>query len=81
MQKEEVLFNQWVFEVSSALTQHPKPALWKSIIHSLHGAAADLVHYVDPNAPVSQMVNKLELMYGMVASFDILLYNFTGYSS
>ena len=37
---------------------------------------ADLVWYLGPHAPVSEILNKLELIYGTVASFDILMQNF-----
>ena len=37
---------------------------------------ADLVWYLGLHAPVSGKINKLELMYGTVASFDVLMQNF-----
>ena len=33
------------------------------------------MQYLGPHAPVSQLVDIPELMYGMVASFDILMQN------
>ena len=38
----------------------------------IRGATVDLVWYLGPHAPVFQMIEKLELMYGAVTSFDIL---------
>ena len=37
---------------------------------------AELVQYLGPQAPVSEILNKLELIHGTVASFDILMQNF-----
>ena len=68
-QKGEVSIDQWIFEVKSVLPDHPEATLWESIIHSLCAAATDL-------APVLHMINKLELTYGIVASFDILMQSF-----
>ena len=48
----------------------------KGIVWSLHGATADLVWYLGLQAPVSDIINKLELIYGTVAFFDILMKNF-----
>ena len=39
------------------------------------GAVADLTKFLGPHTPVSQMIDKLELVYGTVASFDILMLN------
>ena len=43
VQKEEVSFDQWVFEVRSVLKKHSEATLWEGIICSLHGVMADLV--------------------------------------
>ena len=37
---------------------------------------ADLVWYLGLHAPVSQMIEKLSLMYDTMASFNILMQNF-----
>ena len=34
------------------------------------------VHYLGLQAPVSEIINKLELIYGTLASFNILMQNF-----
>ena len=39
----------------------------------LGGAMTDLVQCLGPQAPVAEIINKLELVYGTVASFDILM--------
>ena len=44
VQKEDVLFDQWVFEVRNALQSHSEAILWEGIVHSLQGA------------PVSQII-------------------------
>ena len=72
----EVSFKQWVFEVKGLMQSHTGEALRLVIVHSLWGAVADLVWYLGPHAPVSDIINKLELVYGTVASFDVLMQNF-----
>ena len=37
---------------------------------------ADLVWYLGLHAPVSDIINKVELIYGTVTSFDILMHNY-----
>ena len=37
---------------------------------------ADLVLYSGLHAPSLEMINKLELMYGIIASLDVLMQNF-----
>ena len=50
--------------------------LWEGMVWSLHGATVDLVWYLDLQALVSEIINKLELVYGTMASFDILMQTF-----
>ena len=40
---------------------------------------ADQVQHLDAQAPVPGIINKLELVYGTIASFDILMQNFINY--
>ena len=48
----------------------------EGIIWSLCRAVADLVQYPGPQALVLEIINKLELVYGTMASFNILMQNF-----
>ena len=50
--------------------------LREGIVQSLHGTTADLTQYLGLHAPVSEIINKLELIYGTVASFNILMQHF-----
>ena len=45
-------------------------------MRSLKGAAADMAHYVGPTASVSKILEKLSVIFGTVASFDVLMQNF-----
>ena len=58
------------------MQSHTEAALREGIVHSLWGAMADLVQPLGQHAPVSQVINKLELMYGTIALFDILIQKF-----
>ena len=75
-QKGKVSFEQWVFEVKRALQSHLETLLCKNIVHSLLGAMADLVQNLDLHAPMSPMIEKLELIYGTMTSFNILMQKF-----
>ena len=71
--KREVSFEQRVFEVKSVMQSHTEATLSEGIVLSLHRATADLVQYLGLQSPVSEIINKLELLSGTVASFDILM--------
>ena len=75
-QKGEVSIEQWAFEVKSVMQIPTEVTLREGIVLSLHGAVADLVWYLGPQTPVSEIINKLELIYGTVGSFDILMQYF-----
>ena len=53
-----------------------KSSRGKGLVHSLWRAMADLVQYLGLHAPVSDIINKLELVYGTIATFDVLIQNF-----
>ena len=43
---------------------------------SLKGAVADMAQYMGPTASVSNILEKLLVIFGTVASFDVLMQNF-----
>ena len=45
-------------------------------MRSLKGAAADMAWYMGPTASVSNILEKLSVIFGTVASFDMLMQNF-----
>ena len=45
-------------------------------MQSLKGAAADMAHYMGPTAGVSKILEKLSVIFGTIASFDVLMQNF-----
>ena len=45
-------------------------------MQSLKGAAADMACYMGPTASVSKILEKLSVIFGTVASFDMLMQNF-----
>ena len=47
----------------------------EGIVWSLCRAVADLVWYLGPQAPVAEIIKELELEYGTMASFSILMQN------
>ena len=74
-QKGEVSFEHRAFKVRSVMWNHTEVTLCVGKVWSLHGATADLIQYLGPQALVAEIINKLELVYGTVASFDILMQN------
>ena len=75
-QKGEVLFEQWVFEMKSMMQSHKEATLQEGMIQLLCRAVANLVQYLGPQALVSEIIIMLELIYGTMVSFDILMLNF-----
>ena len=55
---------------------YPESVVRESIMQSLKGAAADMAHYMGPTASVSDILEKLLVIFGTVASFDVLMQNF-----
>ena len=45
-------------------------------MQSLKGAAVDMACYMGPTAGVSDILEKLSVIFGTVASFDVLMQNF-----
>ena len=44
-------------------------------MQSLRGAVADMACYMGPTDSVSEILEKLSIIFGMVASFDVLMQN------
>ena len=55
---------------------YTESVIWESIIRSLKGAVADMARYMGPTASVSDILQKLMIVFGMVASFNVLMQNF-----
>ena len=52
------------------IQSHTEVTLQEGMVWSLHGAVANLVQHLGLQALVSEIINKLELICGTVASFD-----------
>ena len=74
--KTEVSYEQWSHEVQCVKDHYPESVVCESIMRSLKGAAADMAHYMGPTASVSDILEKLSVIFGTVASFDVLMQNF-----
>ena len=74
--KTEVSFKHCYHKVQCVKDHYPELVVWVSIVQSLKGAAADMAQYIGPTASVREIFQKLMLIFGMVASFDVLMQNF-----
>ena len=74
--KTEVSFEQWNHEVQCIKDHYLELVVSESIIRSLKGAAADMAQYMGPTAGVSDILDKLTVIFRTVASFDVLMQNF-----
>ena len=74
--KMEVLFKQWYHEVQYVKDHYLESVVRESIVHSLKGAAADMARYMGPTTSVAHILQKLAVIFGTVASFDMLMQNF-----
>ena len=54
----------------------PRVGGLESIMRSLKGAAADMAPYMGPTASVSDILDKLSVIFRTVALFDVLMQNF-----
>ena len=74
--KTEVSYEQWSHEVQCIKDHYPEAVVRESIIRSLKGAAANMAHHMHPTAGVSKILEKLSVIFGTVASFNVLMQNF-----
>ena len=74
--KTEVSYEQWNHEVQCIKDHYPESVVWESIMRSLQGAAADMAWYMGPTASVSDILEKRLVIFGTIASFDMLMQNF-----
>ena len=73
LSKTEVSLEQWYHRVQYIKDHYPESVVTESIIHSLKGAAADIWALL-PTYPIPS--KKLTVIFGTVASFDVLMQNF-----
>ena len=71
----KVSFEQWYHEVQCVKDHYPESVVWESIIRSLKWAAVDMVQYLGPTATVAHILWKFSVIFGTVASFDVLMQN------
>ena len=74
--KTEVSFKQWYHKVQCVKDHYPESVIWESIVQSLKRAAADMAWYMGPTASVREILQKLTVIFRMVASFDVLMQNY-----
>ena len=71
--KTEVCFEQWYYEVQCVKDHYPESVVWESIVQSLKGAAADMARYMGPTTSVTEILQKLMVIFSTFASFDVLM--------
>ena len=74
--KTEVSFEQWDHEVQCMKDHYLELVVQESILRSLKGAAADMARYMGPTASVSDILQKLMVIFQTVAWLDVLMQNF-----
>ena len=74
--KTEVSFEQWQHKVQCLKDHYLESVVQESIVRSLKGAVADMARYMGPTASVSNILQKLMVIFGMVALFNVLMQNF-----
>ena len=74
--KTEVSFEQWYHEVQCMKDHYLESVVWESIVRSLKGAAADMAKFMGPTASVSDILQKLMVIFGTVVLFNVLMQNF-----
>ena len=71
--KTEVSFKQQYYEVQCVKACYLESVVWESIVRLLKGAAVDMAWYMSPTASVAHILQKLTIIFGTMASFDILM--------
>ena len=75
-QKWEISFKQLVFKIKGVMHGHTKATLWMGIVQPLWRTMVDLVLYLGLHASGLELINKLDLKYSTIGSFDIMMQNF-----
>ena len=71
--KNEATFAQWIHEVKQAMVKFPETLVLNWISRSLRGSPAEIVRSLGPDATVKAILQKLEMMHGAVAPFDVMM--------
>ena len=74
--KTKVSFGQWYHKVQCIKDHFPEEVVWESIIQSLKGAIVDMARHMGPTTSIDHILCKLSVIFGTVASFDVLMQNF-----
>ena len=74
--KAKVSFKQWYHEVQCIKDHHPEVVVCKSIIWLLKEAVADMARYMRSTASVDHILHILSVIFGTMASFNMLIQNF-----
>ena len=74
--KTEVSLEQWYHKVQCVKDYYPQSVVQESIVRLLKGAVADIAQYMGPTSSVTHILQKLTIIFGTVASFDVLMQNF-----
>ena len=74
--KTEVSFKQWHHKVQCVKDHYLEAVVWESTIWLLKGPVADMARYMVPTASVAHILQNLSIIFGMVASFDVLMQTF-----
>ena len=69
-------FEQWYHEVQYVKDHYLVLVVWESIVQPVKGAVADMARYMGPTAGLAHILQKLMVIFGIVASFDVLMENF-----
>ena len=71
--KEFVGYPQWKYSVRQLLKNHDEEDVKEAIVGSLRKSAFDLVRYMDENANVHEVLEKLDTFYGITLDYDSMM--------
>ena len=74
--KDEISYEQWRHEVVCSQSTFPNAMIAQGIRRALRGQAADMVRYLGPTAGVDEMLSKLDVIFGRVATLDTMMQKF-----
>ena len=77
LEKKEVSFEQWYHKVQCIKDHYLESVAQDSIIRSLKGAVADIAWCMGPTSSMAHILQKLAIIFGTVASFNVMMQNFS----
>ena len=74
--KGEVSYEQWKYEIVCTQGMYTEVLITEGIRRSVRGQAADMARFMGPNVSPTEILKKLDVIFGRIATVDTLMQEF-----